>query len=152
MNTDITELNNTLNITNFLNETVYRTLKKEFPTTHHNLDISITDTAYEGVSLLNIMVTKSKYKNHPDQIKSEYFFNLRIPVRINEQRDTNIGINPGVDRMEISKLTYTPKNGTVTATAPLNIDKRRNPDGMYTYEDIAQTIVEIITAIRHRAV
>ena len=155
MNADITELNNTLNITNFLNETVYRTLKKEFPGITHTLDISITDSAYEGVSLLNITVTQYDYEN--EKLKSNYSFNLRIRVRIKEQCGTNIGINPGVDRMVVNKLNYTIKNGTmsttpIATTAPLHIDKLRNPDGMYTYEDIAQTIVEIITAIRHRAV
>lgn len=152
MNADITELNNTLNITNFLNEAVHRTLKEKFPNTTHTLDTSITDSAYEGLGLLNITVTKTKYKNHTDQLKSEYSINLRIRVRIKEQYDTNTGINPGIDRMDVNKLTYNTKGGTVTTTAPLNIDKRRNPDGIYTYEDIAQTIVEIITAIRHRAV
>lgn len=152
---DITELNNTLNITNFLNETVYHTLKKEFPTTTHRLNISITDSAYEGVSLLNITVTQYDYEN--EELKSDYSFNLRIRVRIKEQCDTNTGINPGVDRMGVNKLNYTIKNGPmsttpIATTAPLYIDKRRNPDGMYTYEDIAQTVVEIITAIRHRAV
>lgn len=152
---NITELNNTLNITNFLNETVYHTLKKEFPTTTHRLNISITDSAYEGVSLLNITVTQYDYEN--EELKSDYSFNLRIRVRIKEQCDTNTGINPGVDRMGVNKLNYTIKNGPmsttpIATTAPLYIDKRRNPDGMYTYEDIAQTVVEIITAIRHRAV
>lgn len=152
---DITELNNTLNITNFLNETVYHTLKKEFPTTTHRLNISITDSAYEGVSLLNITVTQYDYEN--EELKSDYSFNLRIRVRIKEQCDTNTGINPGVDRMGVNKFNYTIKNGPmsttpIATTAPLYIDKRRNPDGMYTYEDIAQTVVEIITAIRHRAV
>lgn len=155
MNADITELNNTLNITNFLNETASRTLKEEFPTTTHRLNISITDSAYEGVNLLNITVIQYKYEN--EELKSDYSLNLRIRVRIKEQCDTNTGINPGVDRMDINKLNYTIKNGPmsttpIATTAPLHIDKLRNPDGMYTYEDIAQTLVEIITAIRHRAV
>lgn len=149
---DITELNNTLNITHFLNETVSRTLTEKFSTPNHNLDISMTDSVYEQVSLLNIKVTHYKSDNYYNEPESNYSFNLRIRLRIKEQNDTAIGIHPDTDCMNISTMTYVATGGPVTTTKSLRINKARNLDGMYTYEDIAQTIVEIITAIRHRAV
>lgn len=145
MSINTSELTTVLDITSHLNETLSRTIDAKFPPhdfESHSLDISITDSAYEGTSLLNISVIHTL---------SQYSFDCRLMLHIKDQDDTAHGIRHGADHITVRNLIYDIGEHTIKHTAPLRIRKDRNGMGLHTYENIADMIVEVINSIRQYA-
>ena len=142
MSINTTELRTVLDITSHLNETLSRTIDAKFPPhdfESHSLDISITDSAYEGTSILNISVIHTL---------SQYSFDCRLMLHIKDQDDTTHGIRHSADHLTVRNLMYDIGDNTIEHTAPLRIHKNRNGMGLHTYKDIADMIVEVIDSIR----
>lgn len=142
MSINTTELRTVLDITSNLNETLSQTIDEKFPPhdlEDHSLDISITDSAYEGTSILNISVIHTL---------CQYSFDCRLMLKTKDQDDTTHGIRHTADHITVRNLMYDIGNNTIEHTAPLRIRKDHNSAGLHTYEDIANIIVEVINSIR----
>lgn len=145
MTVNTSELHTVLAITSNLNETLSQTIEGKFPShdlDSHSLDISITDSAYEGTSILNISVIHILYK---------YSFDCSLMLKIKDQDDTAHGIHHSTDHITIKHLLYDIDDETIENATPLRIRKNRNGASLHTYEDIADMIVEVIDSIRHYA-
>lgn len=140
MTANTTELRTVLDITSYLNKTVYQTINAKF--SPHTIDISITDSAYEDTSLLNISVINTL---------SKYSFDCRLMLKIKDQDNTAHGIRHSADHLTVKNLMYSIVDATIEHTTPLRIYKDRNDMGLHTYEDIAEIIVEVISSIRQYA-